>query len=81
MQPRLLAVILLLLYALVIMCGCVHSHAHVATPSNAAVQHGLSDATAQNKSALGHNAQAMTAAQRIDAKDRIIDQWYREHHQ
>jgi len=81
MQPRTLALLLFAAYALLAICGCVHSHAHLKAPSNSAVQHGLINATEANKSALGHNAKAMTAAERIDAKDRIIDQWYREHHQ
>ncbi len=51
----------------------------IVAPSTAPTQRAINTAKDANTSAQEHNARATTLAERIDAKDRVIDQWHQQH--
>jgi hypothetical protein len=65
-----------------LLAGCAPtSHQKLIAPSTVPTQHQIDNAQSANQSAQQHNEQAQSFNDRIDAKDRIIDQWHREHGQ
>lgn len=48
-------------------------------PSTATTQGHIDSAKIAANSAQNHNNQARTYAERIDAKDRLIEEWHRAH--
>lgn len=69
------------LQLLVVLCiGCSNTpQKKVVAPSIKDVQAEINSAADGTRSAQAHNVKARTLAERIDAKDRLIDKWHSEH--
>lgn len=59
--------------------ACVHPAKKYASPSTAKTQAAVNSASAANTDAQSHNANARTLSDRIDAKDRVIEEWRQQH--
>lgn len=56
--------------------ACAQSHKHVAPPSNAAVQGGITRAQQSNQNAQRYNDLARGTLERIDAKAEVIRKYW-----